>query len=212
MWPFTWLKNKLSNRSIEDIVNSELKKGKIEYDRKIWSRFCGTKSAVLGFAMYQKFSENLFGIDEELTEDISTFLKSFYGFLEDTKDSIPQDDFLRFACMSYIAWQNIVYLKSTPIKDDEEESDDRYGEPQGKYLKINWKGEDTEIAQQIKSRITPDMKLESIGLDFSGMILVESELNKKGYPVYLSSRTLDSCYKKDVRYLLRTCYFCLEAR
>lgn len=212
MWPFTWLKNKVFNRSIEDIVNSGLKKSKIRYEHQILSRFCGTKSAVLGFAMYQKFSENLFGIDYELTEDIITFLKSFYSFFEDTKDSIQQDDFLRFACMSYVAWQKIVDLKCMPIEEQEENTDCSYEEPQGKYLKIDWKGENTALVQQIKSRIAPDTRLESIGIDFSSIVLVESELNKRGYPVYISAQTMESCNKKDVGYLIKKAYSSIEQK
>lgn len=212
MWPFRWLKNKIANRSIDELVNSGLKKHEIEYDPVIGARFYCTKSPDLGFALYQRFStQNAFEMDQEIAEDICTFLKSFYSFFEKAKNSIQQDDFLRFAYMSYITWQKIVKLKSGPNEDNEKEDiDERYEEPQGKYLKIRWKQEDVELAQQIKSRITPDMRLNAIDLDFSGMVLVEAELKKKGYPVYLSSSAMDACKKRDVDYLIRKCYHCID--
>lgn len=215
MWPFTWLKNKIANRSIDELVNSGLKRYEIEYDPVIGARFYGTKSSDLGFALYQRFSRHSeFEMDQELAEDICTFLKSFYSFLEKAKNSIQQDDFLRFAYISYIAWQKIAKLKSGPNEDDEKEDiDERYEEPQGKYLKISWKQEDAEkveLAKQIKSRITPDMRLQTIDIDFSEMIIIESEIEKYGYRVFLPSNALPACRKRDVSYLIRKCYSCLE--
>ena len=210
MWPFTWLKNKIANRSIDELVNSGLKKYEIEYDPVIGARFYCTKSPDLGFALYQRFSkQGEFEMDQELAEDICTFMKSFYGFFEKAKNSIQQDDFLRFAYLSYIAWQKIVELKSGPNEDDEKEDiAERYEEPQGKYLKIRWKQEDVELAKQIKSKITPGMK--AIDLDFSGMVLVESELNKKGYATRIPAYTMDACNKRDVGYLIRKLYSCID--
>jgi len=83
MWPFTWLKNRIANRSIDELVNSGLKQYELEYDPVIGARFYGTKSPELGFALYKRFSEpSEFEMDQELAEDICAFLKSFYGFFE----------------------------------------------------------------------------------------------------------------------------------
>ncbi len=216
MWPFTWLKNKIANRSIDELVSSGLKEYEIEYDPVIRARFYGTQSPDLWFALYHRFSMSSdFEMDQEIAEDICTFLKSFYCFFEKAKNSIQQDDFLRFAYVSYIAWQKIVELKSGPSEDDEkdEDIDERYEEPQGKYLKIQWKSEDAEkieLAKQIKRSITPDMRLKAIDLDFSGMVLVESELNKKGYATHIPAYTLEACNKRDVDYLIRKCYHCID--
>ncbi|MEM4263804.1 MAG: hypothetical protein QW666_02825 [Candidatus Woesearchaeota archaeon] len=210
MWPFTWLKNKIANRSIEDIINSELKKRKIAKDQKILSKFTGTKSALLGYAMYQKFTENLcFEPDQELIDDIRVFIEKYHDFVSTKKDSIPQDDFLRFACMSYHTWQKIVDLKCRLSKENEVEEENArrpYEEPPGKYLKIKWKLEETELTRQIKKRITPDMPLKSIGISFPEIILIENDLRKLGYMIYLPSVELDKCTNKNVGYFILKCY------
>jgi len=162
--------------SLEKKVLSEMDSLAIDYD---------SAKNPLGYALYCMNPKNP-GLDE----DIHIFLKSFYPFFKKQKQV---KEIVSFAQFSFLVWNYLVQAKlNLPEK--------------GEYLSFSWKQDPPEMVRQIKERIYPQTRLESISIDYSDMVLLGTFLKHKGYRILLDDKIMDSCKKGDVGRLIKKYY------